>query len=60
MEKYILSLSDSALIRFYFRIWDRIGYGGRYGWDWPTLRACYPQFAEAIQIIKAEGKRRGL
>ncbi len=51
-------LTDIQLHRLYCRIYDRIPYGGHFGWDWPTLRMCYPAIASALKACIDESRRR--
>lgn len=50
-RKYIESLTTSQLIRLHFRIWNRIEYGGHFGWDAPTLRIVHPHFYQVLRMI---------
>lgn len=54
------TFTDTELRRMDGRIWDRIGSGGLYGWDWPTLRVTYPHFAQVIRAIRITLYLRGM
>ena len=62
MKDYILSLSDSALIRFHFRIWRLLCRDGAalFGLDWRTIRQTSPQLAEVLSVIMSERARRDI
>lgn len=59
LYSYLNSLSDAALIRFEWRIWQRIN--RRYGavsWDAPTLFGTFPELANSIRASQLVRKGR--
>lgn len=57
-RKYLKTLTIKQLVRLRSRIWDRIGYGGHFGWDWPTLWAVHPGYAQVLREIESVGSNK--
>jgi hypothetical protein len=51
---YLATLTTVQLSRLWLRVRDRIGDGGHFGWDWPTLWAVHPHFAAVLRAIGRE------
>ncbi len=51
-------LTLKQLERLHRRVYDSLGDGGWYGWDWPTIRAIHPGKAAALRALVDEIKRR--
>lgn len=62
LPAYVRTLSVDALNRLYTRVMARVyeaSAGGlMFGIDWRTLMITMPGYAEALDVIRAEGARR--
>jgi len=54
---YLHSLSPVKLYRLSWRMWERIGPGGCYGWDRPTLNIVHPHLSAVDMTIRYIGVR---
>lgn len=44
-------LTKKQLLRLYVHLYERLPYGGCFGWDWVTLRGAYPVLALTLRSI---------
>lgn len=62
MLSYLVGLSDEDLRRTWNCVLRRIeewGRGDPWGWDWPTLCVCHPQWAKCLRLIRRIERMRG-
>jgi len=59
----LADLTDKQIVRLANRLHERIRFwaqGDPFGWDWPTLRVCYPGLHDDFRSVIAEGRKRQL
>lgn len=63
MQSYIDSLTTSQLVRFYWRVWEKMtaGYGFQpFGYDPRMLREFHPQMMRCLDYIRSSYLLRGM
>lgn len=60
IQKYIQTLTNDQLHRFYRKLYDRIAEGGGtcFGMQWSTIGQCYPEKTEAMKLALTEKDKR--
>lgn len=58
MPMTLRDFNDTQLARLWIRLHSRLGDGGHFGWDWPTLRAVKPGLFRAMDDVRREIRRR--
>lgn len=58
MPRDFQNLNDAQVQRVWNKLYDRLGDGGWYGWDWPTLRAVNPGLYNSLVRVANEVSHR--
>ena len=48
---FLRTMTMNQLYRLYCRVYDSLGSGGHFGWDWPTLSMVYPEKYTALKML---------
>lgn len=56
--QFLTTQTENQLKRLWRKILENVGDGGCYGWDWVTLKICYPHSYSVLREISEEFKRR--